>query len=62
MAALGVRQWQKTGRFSLADQIEVCRQYSKEVEYSDDNMEALAEAFLFEEALSTEHLLGFLEA
>ena len=26
------------------------------------NMEALAEAFLFEEALSTEHLLGFLEA
>ncbi|MBQ8934997.1 MAG: flagellin lysine-N-methylase [Oscillospiraceae bacterium] len=62
MAALGVRQWQKSGQFTRSDQIEVCRQYSKEVEYSDDNMEALAEAFLFEEELSTQHLLGFLEA
>ncbi len=61
MGLLGARQWQKTGRFSLADQIEVCRQYSKEVEYSDDNMELLAEAFLFEEELRTEKLLGFLE-
>lgn len=61
IAALGAWQWRQTGRFSLADQIEVARQYSKEVEYSDDNMETLAEAFLFEEALSLPHLLGLLE-
>lgn len=61
MAALGARQWQRTGRFTLADQIEVTRQYSKEVEYSDDNMEALAEAFLFEPELSPQSLLGLLE-
>lgn len=61
MAALGARQWQKTGQFSLEDQIEVTRQYSKEVEYSDDNMEALREALLFEPDLSLEKLLGLLE-
>ncbi|MCD7754015.1 MAG: flagellin lysine-N-methylase [Clostridiales bacterium] len=61
VAALGAWQWQQMGRFSLADQIEVARQYSKEVEYSDDNMETLAEAFLFEEPLSLPHLLGLLE-
>lgn len=61
MAALGARRWQVTGEYTLAHQIEVTRQYSKEVEYSDDNMEALAEAFLFEPALSTAALLGLLE-
>jgi lysine-N-methylase len=61
MGALGCRVWQKTGRFSLADQIEVTRQYSKEVEYSDDNMELLSEGFLFEPGLDIRHLLGWLE-
>lgn len=61
MAALGARQWQRTGHFSLADQIEVTRQYSKEVEYSDDNMEILREAFLFAPELSLPKLLGLLE-
>lgn len=61
MAALGARYWQKRGRLTLEDQIEVVRQYSKEVEYSDDNMETLAEAFLFEEELKTKRLLGLLE-
>ncbi len=61
IAALGAWQWQQTGTFSLADQIEVARQYSKEVEYSDDNMETLAEAFLFEEPLRLPCLLGLLE-
>lgn len=61
MAALGARQWQRTGRFTLADQIEITRQYSKEVEYSDDNMAALAEAFLFSPELSLPALLGILE-
>ncbi|MCD8384863.1 MAG: flagellin lysine-N-methylase [Clostridiales bacterium] len=61
VAALGAWRWQRTGTFSLTDQIEVARQYSKEVEYSDDNMETLAEAFLFEEALRLPCLLGLLE-
>lgn len=61
MAALGAWQWQQTGRFSLADQIEVTRQYSKEVEYSDDNMAALEEALAFEPALSLPGLLCLLE-
>ena len=61
MAAQGAWEWQKTGRFSLADQIEVTRQYSKEVEYSDDNRNALYEAFLFEQELSVPALLGWLE-
>ncbi len=61
IAALGLRHWQKTGSLTLAEQIEAARQYSKEVEYSDDNMETLAEAFLFEPELSTPALLGLLE-
>ena len=62
MAALGAAQWQRRGVFTLADQIEVARQYSKEVEYSDDNMELLAEGFLFEPGLSLPALLGALES
>lgn len=62
MAALGVRVWQRTGRFTLADQIEVTRQYSKEVEYSDENMELLSEGFLFEPELALAALLGALES
>lgn len=60
-AALGVRVWQRTGAFPLARQIETARQYSKEVEYSEDNMELLAEGFLFQPELSTAALLGALE-
>lgn len=62
MAALGAWQWQQTGHFSLADQIEVTRQYSKEVEYSDDNMAALEEGLIFEPDLSLPGLLGLLES
>lgn len=61
MAALGVREWQKTGSFTLSQQIEVTRQYSKEVEYSDDNMELLAQGLLFQPELSLPALLGALE-
>ena len=40
---------------------EAARQYSKEVEYSEDNMELLREAFLFTPELSPAALLGLLE-
>lgn len=61
MAALGLRRWQQEGALPLREQIDVVREYSKEVEYSDDNMEALAEALLFEPELKPEVLLGLLE-
>ena len=41
IAALGVWRWMNTGRFTLSDQIDVAKEYSKEVEYSDENMENL---------------------
>ena len=34
------------GEFTVKDQIELCRLYSAEVEYSDDNMDALFDALL----------------
>ena len=34
------------GEFTVEDQIEFCRLYSAEVEYSDDNMDALFDALL----------------
>ena len=34
------------GEFTVEDQIELCRLYSAEVEYSDDNMDALFDALL----------------
>ena len=39
--ALGSAQFEKTGAFSPQDQIELCRQFSAEIEYSDKNMAAL---------------------
>lgn len=42
--------------FSLADRIDNARIYSKEVEHSEDNLEYLAESFMFEEALHVDAL------
>jgi len=39
--ALGAMQYGKTGAFSFADQTELCRLYSSEIEYSQDNTDAL---------------------
>ena len=38
---LGARRWQRTGQFSLEDQAEYARLYSSEVEYSQENLDAL---------------------
>ena len=38
---LGALCWVKNGVFSLADQVELARQYSAEIEYSQDNLDAL---------------------
>lgn len=38
---LGAWQYQKTGRFTRSDQIELVRLYSAEIEYSQENLDAL---------------------
>ena len=43
--------------FQLKQRIDVARIYSKEVEHSEENLEILAEAFVFEPAFETESLI-----
>ncbi|MBR3752830.1 MAG: flagellin lysine-N-methylase [Ruminiclostridium sp.] len=38
---LGALHWQQTGSFTLEDQVEYARMYSAEIEYSQDNLDAL---------------------
>lgn len=44
--ALGALHFSQQGSFTLDDQIELCRLYSAEVEYSDDNLNALFDALM----------------
>lgn len=39
--ALGALTWTKSGKFTFADQVELCRMFSSEIEYSDENVYAL---------------------
>lgn len=48
---LGAIVWQRQGRFSLDDQVELARRFSAELEYSDENFWALLE-LLAEESLA----------
>ena len=43
---LGASQFETTGVFTFADQVELCRQFSAEIEYSDENLERLLTLFL----------------
>ncbi|MBR2587990.1 MAG: flagellin lysine-N-methylase [Bacilli bacterium] len=51
-------KWLENGVLSFEDCIWVVKKYSEEVEYSDDNLIALAEASYDEEFFSVEGLLG----
>ena len=44
------------GSFTLQDRIDLARIYSREVEHSEDNLEYLADEFMFTEELNAEHL------
>ena len=44
LSALGALHYLLHGEFTVEDQIELCRLYSAEVEYSDDNLNALFDA------------------
>ena len=46
LRALGALQWMKRGAFSVADQIELCRMFSSEIEYSDENVYILLDVVL----------------
>ncbi|MDO5522000.1 MAG: flagellin lysine-N-methylase [bacterium] len=45
------------GTFSVEDRIDVARIYSKEVEHSEDNLETLADDFMFEEIFDIKSML-----
>ena len=44
LVALGAEQWKRTGDFTFADQVELARLYSSEIEYSEENTKALLSA------------------
>lgn len=44
--ALGALHYGQNGSFTVDDQLELCRLYSAEVEYSDDNLNALFDALM----------------
>ena len=46
LAALGTLHERLHGAFTAEDQIGLCRLYSAEVEYSDDNLNALYDALM----------------
>lgn len=53
---MGIYHWLSEGSFQIEDQIENAKNYSKEVEYCIENMEALYDRFWEDEAFSMEAL------
>lgn len=47
----------QNGAFAFADRVEIAQIYSKQVEYSQDNLDALYDEFLFNDVFSLENLL-----
>ncbi len=39
--ALGALQYRDTGAFTFGDQVQLCRQFSSEIEYSDENLDLI---------------------
>ena len=55
---MDVVRWKKNqGKYDLADRIDVVRIFSKEVEHSQENVELIREAFLFEEVYRVDSLI-----
>lgn len=60
---LDILRWLKQDKsFSFADRIDTVHIFSREVEYSQDNVIALAEEFLFDDIFQLENLCGVLFA
>ena len=57
---LDIARWINNNTFSTDDNIDIMHLYSKEIEHSDDNMEALDEIFNTEEIFSLRPILSLL--
>ena len=57
---LDIARYINNGEFTTEDNIDIMHLYSKEIEHSDDNMEALAEIFNTEEIFSLRPLLSLI--
>jgi lysine-N-methylase len=45
------------GSYAMDDRLEITRIYAKEVEHSEENLNRLAEDFLFEDTYTVENIL-----
>lgn len=60
IACLDLTCFEKTGRFTLQDHIQIAGLYSKQMEYSEENWAGLEEALLFDAAMEETLLQDFL--
>lgn len=51
-------KWLKTGNLTFNDCSEIAKNYSKEIEYSEDNLSALVDAYYELDCFSVENLIG----
>lgn len=59
---MDIVKWLKNNReFSFEDRIEIVHIFSREVEYSEDNLEVLAEEFIFDDIFKVENLIALLK-
>ena len=58
IGAMALHTFESQNRLDLCDWIMLAKRYSKEIEYSDQNVETLFSACWREEALQTESLIG----
>lgn len=59
---MDIVKWLKNNReFSFEDRIETVHIFSREVEYSEDNLEVLAEEFIFDDIFKVENLIALLK-
>lgn len=60
---MDILRWQKNGgHFTFADRMDTIHIFSREVEYSEDNLAALSEEFLFDDIFELENLCGLLKS
>ena len=58
---MDMAKWIDRGRdFTVEDQLEVIHVFSRQVEYSEENMEVLYEAYIFDDIFQKENLMGLL--
>lgn len=59
---MDIVRWLKNDKmFDLQDRIDTVHIFSREVEYSEDNLEVLAEEFIFDDIFKAENLIALLK-